>query len=216
MKLRTIKFDIDDSGKESEIQVPLQCPHCGLNSHVKHVSNVITDTYDEIKFILEVYKYPCCGSHVFALYKNFNDKFELINFYPRHLANLEESIKNISPRFVQMYSDCLFAYNENMFDLAGCGFRNALEILIKDYAIKELKEDPNSVAKTTLFNAIDKYLPDDKLKKSADVVRILGNDFTHYQRKYEKYDVELLMYYLDIFILEINTNYRVNHPPVSR
>ena len=48
------------------------------------------------------------------------------------------------------------------------------------------------------------------------VVRILGNDYTHYERKYPQHDFELLKGYMEIFLKQIEVRYMVNHPPVSR
>ena len=38
------------------------------------------------------------------------------------------------------------------------------------------------------------------MSKCADVVRILGNDNTHYERDYENIDFSILKQYLNIFI----------------
>lgn len=91
-----------------------------------------------------------------------------------------------------MYNQALQAeYNQN-FELAAIGFRSSLEILVKDYAIQELGEPAETVAKQSLCNAIATYLQQADLVNTADVVRILGNDYTHYKRKYPEHDFVLL------------------------
>ena len=52
--------------------------------------------------------------------------------------------------------------------------------------------------------------------KGADVVRILGNDFTHYERKYPEFDFKVLKKYMEISIQIIDTQLMINHPPVER
>lgn len=70
--------------------------------------------------------------------------------------------------------------------------------------------------KKKLFDAISQYLNQPDLINTADVVRILGNDYTHYKRKYPQHDFELLKGYMDIFLKQIEVQYMINHPPVSR
>ena len=115
-----------------------------------------------------------------------------------------------------MYNQSLKAESNGHYELAAIGFRTSLEILIKDYAITELNLSEDDVAKKNLFNAISEYLNQDNLIKTADVIRILGNDFTHYERKYPEHDFELLKGYMNIFVKQIEVQYMVNHPPVSR
>ena len=66
-----------------------------------------------------------------------------------------------------------------------------------------------------LFEAISNYLPENMLS-TADVVRILGNDHTHYERKYPELDFNLLQKYMDIFINLVQTKLLIANPPVSR
>ena len=91
-----------------------------------------------------------------------------------------------------------------------------MEILIKDYAIKCLEMDSKKVSKMHLYDAIEEYLPNYDYKAVADVVRILGNDTTHYEQKYEEMDFSVLKQYLDIFINLIDVQLKMKNPPVKR
>ena len=51
---------------------------------------------------------------------------------------------------------------------------------------------------------------------STLVVRILGNDNTHYERDYENIDFDVLKQYLNIFIEMIEVQIKIKNPPVSR
>ena len=100
--------------------------------------------------------------------------------------------------------------------MAAIGYRHALECLVKDYAIIELKKDREEVVKKTLAEAIGEYLGEKELVATADVVRILGNDYAHYERKYPEHDFALLKNYMRIFIGLIETKFMISHPPVAR
>lgn len=73
-----------------------------------------------------------------------------------------------------------------------------------------------TVKSASEYDAISSYLPNEALTNSADVVRILGNDYTHYKRKYPEHDFALLKNYMEIFIKSIEVQYMIKHPPVSR
>lgn len=78
-----------------------------------------------------------------------------------------------------------------------------------------MHEDESQVSKMKLIESISRYLSKD-LANSADVVRILGNDYTHYKRKYPEIDFEILKKYMDIFIQQMEVSYMIKNPPVGR
>ena len=118
--------------------------------------------------------------------------------------------------FIDVYNQALRAEAAGDMALAAMGCRQALECLIKDFAIKELKRPQEEVEKASLFKAIGDYLNEKDLVASADVVRILGNDYVHYKRKYPEHDFILLKSYMNIFIKLVETKLLTAHPPVSR
>lgn len=125
-------------------------------------------------------------------------------------------LATISPKFIDMYNQALQSEHAGNIELAAIGYRASLEVLVKDFAINELHEPANNVEEKKLFDAISQYLNQPDLINTADVVRILGNDYTHYKRKYPQHDFELLKGYMDIFLKQIEVQYMINHPPVSR
>lgn len=127
-----------------------------------------------------------------------------------------ERINSISPRFIDMYNQALRADFNGDIELAAFGMRAALEILIKDYAIVVLGKPEEEVTKASLFNCIGDYLNSPDLLSAADVVRILGNDYAHSEKKHPEYNYEVLKDYMDIFISLIDVNLKLKNPPVSR
>lgn len=217
MSVTKMQLKFNNISKSSD--VPLECPYCGkvIEFTQRGYSSLDINIYNTYYIFLLYSK--CCDKNSVASYRHDkkNKIIEFLSMYPNPKPSvLPDSIHVLSPRFITLYADSEYTYSKNMFELAGSGFRNALEILIKDFAINELNEDSKEVSKKSLFDAIESYLPDPKLKKAADVVRILGNDYTHYDRKYNQYDIDLLKVYLDIFIKRIDAEYLMSHPPVAR
>lgn len=199
-----------------EAEIPIVCPYCGAYVQPSQV-NSIALSYNESIVILVSLKITCCNKLFFCTFEKSNNSstLSLLYTYPMYqLDILPESIHNISPRFVELYKQANYAESMNFFELAGAGYRNALEVLIKDYAITELQKPREEVISKKLHKAIELYLPNIKLANTADVIRVLGNDNTHYERKYEDIDFSILKQYLEIFIKSIEAEYLMNHPAI--
>ena len=146
-----------------------------------------------------------------------NKKADFVDFFPRNNQEYSnELLQPISPRFISAYNQALRAEERQDIELAAIGYRHALECLIKDFAIKELNLNYDEVVKKSLCDAIKLYLEEKDLVSTADVIRILGNDYTHYERKYPEFDFALLKQYMEIFIKLVETRVLIMHPPVSR
>ena len=196
------------------------CPHCA-KSIFPNTSDYKSFSYtSDIKLWGITYRCPApdCNKIFLAVFLGDIEtkKLELNYIYPNRLPEtLHPLLQDLSPRFIEAYRQANIAENHNCFELAGSGYRNAIEILIKDFAINELKKDESEVSKKKLHICIKDYLSDVDLTTSADVVRILGNDNTHYERKYEELDFNILKTYMNIFIQLITTKLLINHPPVG-
>ena len=196
------------------------CPYCGtcVDPTIKDSSQFIN--YNSTIIVLLTHYIRCCDKLFFSVHEiktDENDKrtAELLISYPQAmLKKLPESICNISPRFVELHNQCYWAEKNNFFELAGTGYRNAMEVLIKDFAIKELGESSDEAKKLKLFDAIGKYIPDYRFQNAADVVRIIGNDYTHYERKYDDVEFDYVKIYLDLVIMYVDAQYRLTHPPI--
>ena len=197
---------------------PSVCPHCGFGTDAPVAKK---DTYSFNGHYLLIATCTCtsCGKTFFFAceYDSGKTDYEPI-IYPSTAFKpySNDVLRKISPRFIDMYNQALQSEFHKNIELAAVGYRSAREILVKDYAINELGQNQEEVRSKKLCAAIGTYLKQEDLMKTADVVRILGNDYTHYERKYPQHDFELLKGYMDIFLKQIEVQYMVNHPPVSR
>ncbi len=74
--------------------------------------------------------------------------------------------------------------------VAGPGYRKALEFLIKDYLCLAQPEDAEKIKKAQLGPCIADYVTNENVKAMAARAVWLGNDETHYTRKWEDKDLE--------------------------
>lgn len=197
---------------------PMTCPNCGYGTDSVVINHWTSNTSDGILLVV-IHKCTSCDYifHANYLWNKEENKYKFISIYPSFKdRKFDEYIENVSPRFIKLYHEASKAEFDGNLDLAGCGYRNAMEILIKDYAINCLGEEKKKVVKKHLDEAIEEFLPNYKYKNVADVVRILGNDTTHYEKKYEEIDFSVLKQYLDIFIEVIDVEIKMKNPPVKR
>ncbi|MEC1437386.1 DUF4145 domain-containing protein [Bacillus sonorensis] len=197
--------------------VPKKCPHCSNFISVLIV-NQHTFPYSQnsnVDFLL--HKCPECNSHFVTthLRNNRENTNEFISSYPAFVKHQHpEIVENFSPRFVEIYNQAYIAEQMNHLTLAGTGYRIALEILVKDFAISENPNDEKKIEGLTLNNCIQNYFKDLESAAPAHVVRILGNDYAHYIKKFDQVAFNELKYYLDVFVINIEMKLKIKNPPV--
>jgi len=97
-------------------------------------------------------------------------------------------IEAFSSEFIIIYNQAEYAEISQLDKIAGMGYRKALEFLVKDYLINEAPDDAETIKKIMLGPAIQK-INDTRIKSIAERATWLGNDETHYVRKWLDKDV---------------------------
>lgn len=116
-------------------------------------------------------------------------------------------ILNISSKFFVIYNQAKEAEERGLKEICGAGYRRALEFLIKDYLIKEKIETSKIIKETRLGTCIDKYVASERIKDCARRAAWLGNDETHYIRKWEDKDLEDLKDLIELTVNWIRDEY---------
>lgn len=198
--------------------VPKKCPHC-LHSISVTVLDAKQQNYDSLhhmNFLL--HKCPECEKGFMTVHLRIvkSGSNELLYCYPSNIVHKHSKlIENFSPRFVEVYNQAYMAEQMNHITLAGSGYRIALEIIVKDFAIIANPQDEEKIRNNiTLNNCIQEYYKDIETLVPAHVVRKLGNDFSHYNKKFEEVDFKEIKTYLDIFVLNIEMKLKIIDPPV--
>lgn len=115
----------------------------------------------------------------------------LICSEPFHYSkqDFDEKIQQLSPQFCKIFNQALMAESFNLDEIAGLGYRKALEFLIKDFAIHNFPEKSDSIKKLSLCQCINNYVDDERIKILAQRSTWIGNDEAHYLRKQEYHDI---------------------------
>jgi hypothetical protein len=128
-------------------------------------------------------------------YKNAgNGYFYLKQTVPTEPRNYSQptELTKISPDFCSIYNQAHKAEQLGLLLVSGPGYRKALEFLVKDYLTSQqtTEEAKKDIADSPLMACIKKYVTDTRMKTTAERATWLGNDETHYIRKWEDKDLQ--------------------------
>lgn len=184
-------------------RLPNRCPKCHhvivamQQGHFIQVSNV------EIEVPLLC---PGCQRLFLATFKrtSVEEDFALRKTEPSWPAPQSFGmIDGISPTFIELYNQGTSAEGFGLNQIAGGGYRKALEFLIKDYCIRSSPEKRGEIERRPLLQVINEYLDNGKIKEAAKRTAWLGNDEIHYIRRWEDKDLADLKNLLRLTITAI-------------
>lgn len=108
------------------------------------------------------------------------------------IKEFETGISSLSPQFVKIYNQALQAESQMLDEIAGLGYRKALEFLIKDFSIHKNPDDEEKIQSLLLNQCIKTYINDPNIQILAQKAAWIGNDEAHYLRKHTDRDVSHL------------------------
>jgi hypothetical protein len=100
-----------------------------------------------------------------------------------------QPIRDISPAFCSIADEAKRAEQLGLTEVCGVGYRKALEFLVKDYLIKNFPDDAEVIKSKMLGTCIENYVNDANIKAVAKRATWLGNDETHYERRWKDKDL---------------------------
>ncbi|MCX6669643.1 MAG: DUF4145 domain-containing protein [Methanothrix sp.] len=206
----------------SEIEVIIDdekvknCPLCHISIRPDGISSFLNHVALKSDYLQKIYRCPNCNMIFLALFKQINPEggrqiyqFERSEPYRPSEPSFPENIKSISSSFCSVYTQAKSAEEQGLSDICGVGYRKALEFLIKDYLISkkdELRLDEETIKKTSLGNCIKNHIRDAKVQEMAELATWLGNDETHYYRKFENKDLSDLKELIHLTMNTIDSN----------
>ena len=109
-----------------------------------------------------------------------------------------DHINSISQDFSRIYNQAFTAEQQGLTEICGVGYRKALEFLLKDYAIINFPDKKEHIEKIQLAKVIGEFVHDSRIKSVSKRAVWLGNDETHYVRKWEGKNLEDLKRLIDL------------------
>lgn len=159
---------------KNKVEIFMHCNHCSssfITTYEKIINNPNYDFYKN-NGVYWVYSLKTCEP-IYPENKLFSDK-----------------IANLSPMFQTIYNQANSAESHSLNEIAGMGYRKALEFLVKDFCIHLNQVKQEEIEKMLLAKCIATYIPDEKIKNLAIATAWIGNDETHYTRKHIDKDIQ--------------------------
>ena len=177
-------------------RVPDKCPLCTTAGQPNYIIAAFSKTT-----LHTIFRYPIanCRALYTAVYtyNPTNGNAILQNTALARLTAKKEfpsNIEALSPDFCAIYNQSLVAEENGLDQICGPGYRKSLEFLVKDFLIKStFKADAakqEEVKKQFLGSVIKSFIAEDRIKRCAERATWLGNDQTHYLRKWVNKDVK--------------------------
>lgn len=198
---KTLKFN--SSGNHSysgHYEEPSICPVC---KHAIKPSEILLKEYSDNNgqwFLSGFYLCRHCYHTFLTLHKcelfrtnghptQYNA--ELLPVEPTRYVEeqFEDNISTLSPQFVKIYNQALAAESSGLDEIAGLGYRKAMEFLIKDFCIHLRPDDEERIQSMPLAQCIKFYVESTQVQTLATCAAWIGNDEAHYIRKQEGRDV---------------------------
>ncbi|MEE8824541.1 hypothetical protein LASUN_22530 [Lentilactobacillus sunkii] len=192
-------------------EIPKKCPICeyaGIQTILSKTKPVQGKNFGSAAYMVWVTKCENCQQP--AAYRvDLNPvgnpiRFELIVPIATKIHDISQVIMDLSDRFVDTYHQAQIAERYGLTEIAGMGYRKALEILVTDFAMKDLFVTDEEAVKLPLSQLINK-IPNEEIRDTAKAGAWIGNDEAHYFRENPNYGIDELKGWLSAFMSYVET-----------
>lgn len=207
-------------------RLPDSCPLC--HKAIVAVDTTLGAQMDQV--VERVLRCPNsrCRRFFIARYRPINPlnsvEYRLHETGPLEQLDLSFSptIASVSKDYCKIFSQANRAELAQLDLIAGPGYRKALEFLVKDYLIGITPEatEKEKIRALLLGSCISKYVKNEKIKQMAARAAWLGNDETHFYRRWEHKDLQDLKRLIELTVhwieMEKLTEDVMNDMPVGK
>jgi len=200
------------------------CPFCHKKISPLPMGNYLCNiSVEDSKYLQRIFRCPNneCGMVFTALYElgfdtNIGYLFEKLEPTRPYEPPISEIIKDKFPAFYKIYKEANVVDALGLSEVSGMVFRKSLEFLVKEFAkdglenLDNKKEMLNEIDRMSLASCIKKYITDPNTKSMAERTAWLGNDETHYLRKWPEKDINDLKVLLKLTINSIENQLLIN------
>lgn len=179
--IHTCYVDDHHDSNECNLYITFFCPKCG---------GVFLAKYREISI-------PSIGAY------SYSGDFSLTPVSPNY-DKFSSQIKQLSPTFIQTYEQSQYAEALNLTEICGIGYRKSVEYLVKDYLCHTYPDQEEAIKAEPLGKSI-KRIDSIKIKTLAERATWIGNDETHYVRKHEDLDTNVMKRFITAMVRYIDS-----------
>lgn len=196
------------------IEHPSQCPHC----HNGIEPRLLSQTAErDISYSTWKCTFRDCGKQFIVVHKILGSGQIKLNGYLDGQPigpHWPETIKNLKSKFIDTYNQALKAEYLGLDEIAGMGFRKAIEYLVKDYLIQRDSSLEGKIEDKLLASVIGENFSSPQETDLKDLLQRatwLGNDMTHYLKYHENFDINDLKELIQLVMDEIHSIEQKRH-----
>lgn len=188
-----------DGGTTTINNHPDQCPFC---HHKITPINLFGFNNNNYTFdVMQLCPNSSCQKTFISIYTNSSRQFTGQTTQGTLVGkDFSATINEISTSFTTIYNQAFCAEQQNLTEICGVGYRKALEFLIKDYLIKKNPSNATIIENKFLGPCINDLVNDTRIQSVAKRAVWLGNDETHYVRKWEGKNLEDLKKLIELTV----------------
>jgi len=171
------------------VEFPDKCPICHHHGEISAIRTLREPNNTGVQVVFQC-AFSGCKSFFIGYYGPPTQK-ELKMLKPQkpEITKFPEIIKEVSPSFLTIYEEAEEALYLGLHQIAGPGFRKAFEFLIKDYAKSITPDEKDRIEKMFSGRVVEEFISDPRIQTVAKRALWLGNDETHYLKKWSKHDI---------------------------
>lgn len=188
-----ITRNIGVQNNQYPVEVPDACPICHRHSEIQTIMADAIDSGTSVQAIFRC-SYQGCRQFFFCYYGPRPDRtLRSVRPIKPNTLVFPESVVKLSPTFVEVFAEADEAAHLGLKQIAGPGYRKSFEFLVKDYA-KSLAPGNSAQIEAKFAGAVvNEFVADPRIQAVAKRSLWLGNDETHYMRKWTDHDVSDLV-----------------------
>ena len=171
------------------VDVPDACPVCHRHSEV---TSVTADGIDENRGVQAVFRcaYQGCRAFFICSYAaRPSPNLVAVRPIKPRVSTFAEVVAQLSPTFIAIFAEAEEATQLGLKQVVGPGYRKAFEFLIKDYAKSLAPAKAKEIEEKFSGAVVSEFIADARIQAVAKRSLWLGNDETHYLRKWTDHDV---------------------------
>ena len=119
---------------------------------------------------------------------------------------IPEDVARISPAFKKLYGQASEAENRGLDEVAGVGYRQALEFLVKDYCIHKWPDEKDAIAEGSLGKCIRERVDDNRVKQCATHALWPENGEGNYFRRSSNQDIHDLKVLIQLCVKWVSSS----------
>lgn len=198
--MSAIQRNITVHGISYTVEYPDKCPICHHYGDIQQVSSFNLPKQQGVEVVFQC-PYPECQRNFIGYYGPAYQK-RLLALKPQEpeIMQFPDVIKELSPQFIAIYKEAETARAVGLTQITGPAYRKAFEFLVKDYAKSLSPDKAEQIEKAFSGTVVNDYITNPQIQAVAKRALWLGNDESHYLRKWTSHDINDLLVLIKLTI----------------